>query len=105
MVGLGSRKRRGGLFPYEQQAAAGVAAAGGDDAYFRRGRDLTVAGFAPHLRGAFVQEAVTMQPPSRQLAAVRVERKLPLACDPLSAFDERPALAGSAQAERLEPRH
>ena len=46
----------------------------------RRG-DLAVAGLAPHLGRAFVQEAVAVQPAGRELAAVRVERQLAVAGD------------------------
>ena len=59
----------------EEEAAAGVAAAGGDDADLGRRRDLAVAGFAPHLDGGLVEEAVPVQPAGRQLAAVGVERE------------------------------
>ncbi len=72
---------------------------------FGRVRDLAVARLAPHLRGPLVQEAVSVQAPGRQLAAVGVQRQLPVAGDAFAALDERPALADAAQPERLEPRH
>ena len=51
------------------------------DADLGRVRDLAVARLAPHLRRAFVQEAVAVQPAGRELAAVRVERQLAVAGD------------------------
>src|SRR3954469_22355628 len=93
------------LLADQQEAAAGVATAGADDADFGRGCDLALAGLAPHLRSAFVQEAVAVQPSCRQLAAVRVERELPLARDVLAAVDERAAPADLAQVQRFHPRH
>ena len=60
--------------------------------------DLAVAGLAPHLRRAFVQEAVAVQPAGRELAAVGVERQHAVARDALAALDERAALADAAEA-------
>ncbi len=60
---------------------------------------------APHLRRAFVEEAVAVQPSGRELSAVGVQRQRPVARDARAAVDERAALADAAQPERLEPRH
>src|SRR5262249_6566945 len=85
------------LLAYEQQATAGISAAGRDHADLRRSRDLAVTGLAPHLRRALVQEAVAVQPAGGELTAVRVQRQAAVARDVLAAVDERTALADVAQ--------
>src|SRR4029453_12322421 len=57
----------------EQQAAAGLAAPSPDDAHLGSSWDLALAAFAPHLDGCFVEEAVAVEAPRRELSAVRVE--------------------------------
>src|SRR5581483_10132441 len=89
----------------EEEAAARLAAAGADDGDLRRRRDLPLAGFPPHLRGRLVQEPVAAEPARRELSAVRIQRQLAVARDPLPALDEGTALADGTEPQRLEPRH
>src|SRR5690606_22820534 len=89
----------------EQQAAAQRPAAGRGHRDLGIARHLPRAALAPQLHARLVQEAVAVQPPRRELTAVRVERNLAVERDARAALDERPALPLAAEAERLEPRH
>ena len=87
----------------EEEHAAGRAAAVADDRGLRV-RDLTFAGVAAQLRDRFVDEAVAVQPPRRQLPAVGVEREHAVEGDVGAAVEEVLRLTPAAEAERLDPR-
>src|SRR5437016_12158110 len=52
-----------------------------------------------------MRKTKTVQPAGTQLAAARVERQLPVDCDPFAALDESPAFTGLAKTQSFEPQN
>src|SRR5215468_9217903 len=93
------------LVAHEQDTPAERPAARRRDRDARAPGDLALAALAPELHAGFVQEAEAVQAAGGELPAVRVERDLAVERDAPPARDEGAALAATAEAERLEPRH
>src|SRR5690348_8473064 len=95
----------GSAQPREQHRTCNRPAAVRDDRDLGITRHLTLAAVAAQLHDGLVQVPVAVQPPGRELPALRVQRYLAVERDALASFDERAALAVAAEAERFQPRH
>src|SRR5687767_4666836 len=81
-----------------------MAAAARQDRDLRIARNLPVCALASQLHARFVQKAPSVQPPGRELSAVRVQRQRAVERDARSTLDEWAALTDRAEAEQFEPR-
>jgi len=64
---------------------------------------LPFAAFAPQLDAGFVKKGKTLEPTSRKLATMRVQRKFAVPCDTRPPFDKPAALSFRAEAQKLKP--
>src|SRR4051794_39712136 len=89
--------------PGQEHRPGDGAAAVGHDRDLRLAGHLAVAAFPAQLHQGLVEEAEAVEPAGGELAAAGVEGQLTVESDARAALHERPALAATAEPERLEP--